>query len=93
VLHENRHQLVALGEALDLLAADGAHQRGLTAVVRTEETVELELFKVQLGVTQEGQSTVREGEGTLVQVGGSGVRIDELLLIGFFGLFFLEILL
>jgi len=40
VLHEDRLQLVALGEALQLLVGDGAHQGGLAALVGAQQAVE-----------------------------------------------------
>ena len=40
VLHEDGLQLVALGEALQLLVGDGAHQGGLAALVGAQQAVE-----------------------------------------------------
>jgi hypothetical protein len=40
VLDEEGAQLGLAGEALDLLAVDGAHERRLTAVVRAQQAVE-----------------------------------------------------
>lgn len=82
VLDEDGLELVTLGEALNLLVGDGAHHGGLTAIVGTEETIKLITLEVKLGVVQQGQGTVGEGEDTLVELDALIILDIFLLLTG-----------
>mmetsp|Transcript_9350 Transcript_9350/g.21219 ORF Transcript_9350/g.21219 Transcript_9350/m.21219 type:complete len:1082 (+) Transcript_9350:301-3546(+) len=81
VLNEHALELVALGEALQLLVGDGTHQRGLAALVRAQEAVEAVALQVHLGVAEQREGTVGQREGALVEVHALGVLILDLLLL------------
>ena len=79
MLHEDRLQLVALGEALELLVGDGAHQRGLAALVGAQEAVEAVPLQVHLGIAQQGQGAVGQGEGALEENHPASSRFPSFL--------------
>mmetsp|Transcript_8483 Transcript_8483/g.18602 ORF Transcript_8483/g.18602 Transcript_8483/m.18602 type:complete len:1091 (+) Transcript_8483:303-3575(+) len=79
VLHENALQLVALREALELLVRNGTHQRGLTALVRPQQTVEPVALEMHLRITEQRERAVGQGEGALVQVHTLRVLLLDLL--------------
>mmetsp|Transcript_85261 Transcript_85261/g.241763 ORF Transcript_85261/g.241763 Transcript_85261/m.241763 type:complete len:462 (+) Transcript_85261:1866-3251(+) len=80
VLHEHALQLVALREALKLLVYDGTHERGLTALVRAQQTIEPVALEVHLRVAEQRQCAVGQGEGAFVEVHTVCVLLLELLL-------------
>mmetsp|Transcript_78810 Transcript_78810/g.124366 ORF Transcript_78810/g.124366 Transcript_78810/m.124366 type:complete len:738 (-) Transcript_78810:18-2231(-) len=80
MLHEDGLQLISLGEALELLVGDGAHQRGLAALVGAQQAVETVALEVHLGIAQQGQGTVGQREGALVKVHALGVLLLDFLL-------------
>mmetsp|Transcript_31474 Transcript_31474/g.98731 ORF Transcript_31474/g.98731 Transcript_31474/m.98731 type:complete len:465 (-) Transcript_31474:435-1829(-) len=79
MLHEDALQFVALGEAFQLLVGDGAHQRGLPALVGSEEAVEAVALQVHLRVPEQRESAIGQREGALVQVDAFVVLVFDLL--------------
>mmetsp|Transcript_108344 Transcript_108344/g.271561 ORF Transcript_108344/g.271561 Transcript_108344/m.271561 type:complete len:696 (+) Transcript_108344:201-2288(+) len=58
VLDEDTLELVTLGETLQLLVGDGAHQGRLTTLVRAQQTIEAIPLQVHLRVPQQGERAV-----------------------------------
>ena len=75
VLDVDSLDLALLGEALDLLVVDGAHEGGLSGTVGAEETVTLAALQAESGL-------VEQDLGTVGQVEGAVAEILTLLLIG-----------
>ena len=78
-LDEDGADLVSVGEALDLVVGDGAHEGSLTGIVAAEETVVLTTLELHLGVVEQNLGTVREGERAVAKLLGIVVL---LLLLG-----------
>lgn len=79
VLDVDGLDLVLLGETLDLLVVDGAHEGGLSGTVGAKETVTLTTLEAEM-------SLVQENLGTVGQVEGAVAEILTLLLIGLDGI-------
>ena len=68
VLNEDSLDLVFLGETLELLVVDSAHESGLTGTVGTEETVTLTTLETQVSLVQQDLGTIGQGEGAVAQI-------------------------
>ena len=80
VLDVHGAELLRRREVFDLAVVDSLHQCGLTATVRTAETVTLTLLHVESGVVEQNERTVRQGEVTLAKIFTLFVLDDEDLL-------------
>ena len=69
-----------LGEALDELGGDRAHQRRLAGAVGADEAVALAALELELGVVQQHAVTVGEREGAVAEHLEVVVVLDHLLL-------------
>ena len=68
VLDENGLDFALLGEALDLLVVDGAHEGRLAGAVGTAETIALAALETQVRLVKEDLGTVGQGESAVAQV-------------------------
>ncbi|TLS26533.1 hypothetical protein PpBr36_04202 [Pyricularia pennisetigena] len=68
VLDEDGLDLALLGEALDLLIVDGAHESGLSGTVGTAKTVALATLETKVGLVEKNLGTVGERECAVAQV-------------------------
>ncbi|GJC94463.1 hypothetical protein ColKHC_03289 [Colletotrichum higginsianum] len=68
VLDEDGLDLGLLGEALDLLVVDGAHEGGLAGTVGAAKTVALATLETEVGLVEQDLGTVGEGEGAVAEV-------------------------
>lgn len=79
VLDVHSLDLVLLGETLDLLVVDGAHEGGLSGTVGTEETITLTTLQAKVSLVEQDLSTVSQVECAVAE-------ILALLLIGLNGI-------
>lgn len=75
VLDVDGLDLILLGEALELLVVDSAHEGGLAGTVGAEKTVTLTTLQTKVGLVEQNLGTVGEGEGTVA-------KVNTILLIG-----------
>lgn len=68
VLDEDSLDLVLLGETLDLLVVDGAHEGGLSGTVGTAKTVAATTLQTQVSLVEQDLGTIGKGEGTVAKV-------------------------
>ena len=68
VLDEHGLDLGLLGEALDLLVVDGAHEGGLAGTVGTAKTVALATLETEVGLVEKNLGTVGKGEGAVAEI-------------------------
>ncbi|QBZ65042.1 hypothetical protein PoMZ_06746 [Pyricularia oryzae] len=80
VLDEDGLDLALLGEALDLLVVDGAHEGGLSGTVGAAKTVTLATLETEMGLVEKNLGTVGERERAVAQV--LTLLVVSLLLLG-----------
>lgn len=68
VLNEDSLDLRLLGETLDLLVVDGAHEGGLAGTVGTAKTVALATLETKVGLVEKNLGTVGKGEGAVAKI-------------------------
>ncbi|SPQ23864.1 1521e1a3-eedc-455a-b5da-4054f20718a4 [Thermothielavioides terrestris] len=68
VLDKDGLDFALLGEALDLLVVDGAHQGGLAGAVGAAQTVALATLEAEVGLVEQNLGTVGEREGAVAQI-------------------------
>lgn len=68
VLDVDGLDLVLLGETLDLLVVDSAHESGLSGTVGSEETVTLTTLETEMGLVEQNLSTVGQVECAVAEV-------------------------
>ncbi|PTD06759.1 hypothetical protein FCULG_00006734 [Fusarium culmorum] len=68
VLDEDSLDLVLLGETLDLLVVDGAHEGGLSGTVGTAKTVTLTTLETEVSLVEKNLGTVGKREGTVAKI-------------------------
>ncbi|TKW55191.1 hypothetical protein CTA1_1265 [Colletotrichum tanaceti] len=68
VLDEDGLDLGLLGETLDLLVVDGAHEGGLAGTVGAAKTVALATLETEVGLVEQDLGTVGEGEGAVAEI-------------------------
>lgn len=68
VLDEDSLDFALLGETLDLLVVDGAHESRLSGTVGTAKTVALTTLKAKVSLVKKNLGTVGEREGAIAQI-------------------------
>ncbi|CEI62809.1 unnamed protein product [Fusarium venenatum] len=68
VLDEDSLDLVLLGETLDLLVVDSAHEGGLSGTVGTAKTVALTTLETEMSLVKKNLGTVGKREGTVAEI-------------------------
>uniref|UniRef100_A0A098DMI5 Uncharacterized protein n=1 Tax=Gibberella zeae (strain ATCC MYA-4620 / CBS 123657 / FGSC 9075 / NRRL 31084 / PH-1) TaxID=229533 RepID=A0A098DMI5_GIBZE len=68
VLDEDSLDLVLLGETLDLLVVDGAHEGGLSGTVGTTKTVTLTTLETEVSLVEKNLGTVGKRECTVAKI-------------------------
>ncbi|DBA00724.1 TPA: hypothetical protein N0F65_001195, partial [Lagenidium giganteum] len=78
VLNEHGLELLLGGEAFELTVGNGAHERRLTATVRTAETITVTTLEAKTSVVQQDHTTVSQGKLTVAKIWNALIAVNIL---------------